>query len=141
MQQGAFHRFMDAQFSSLPTWLDVVPFAAELARDSKPEDVIFVDVYVFPSNRSISLKEINIAQCPAHTDDDGLNSGGGNGSQLAALKKTFPEIKGRMILQDRPHVLKKALEVDGMEVMAHDFLTRQPVKGKPKRTSLEITSL
>lgn len=46
-QQGAFHRFMDAQFSSLPTWLDVVPFSTEMAGDSKPGDVVFVDVYAF----------------------------------------------------------------------------------------------
>lgn len=46
VQQSAFHGFMDAQFSSLPTWLDVVPFATELASNSEPDKVIFIDVYV-----------------------------------------------------------------------------------------------
>ncbi|KAF9695382.1 hypothetical protein EKO04_006678 [Ascochyta lentis] len=97
VQQGAFHRFMEAQFAALPTWLDVVSFDTEVAADVQPEDVVFVDV------------------------------GGGNGSQCAALKKLFPSLPGRIILQDRPAVLSKALQVPGMETMAHDFLTEQPI--------------
>ncbi|EJP67382.1 sterigmatocystin 8-O-methyltransferase precursor, putative [Beauveria bassiana ARSEF 2860] len=100
-QQGAFHRFMEAQFASLPTWLDAVDFASELGGGAGlgyANHVVFVDV------------------------------GGGNGQQIAALKEKFPELKGRAILQDRPEVLEKALEVDGMEKMNYDYLTEQPVK-------------
>ncbi|KAF3010834.1 hypothetical protein E8E13_008765 [Curvularia kusanoi] len=97
VQQGAFHRFMEAQFAMLPTWLDAVSFDTEVAQGVGAEDVVFVDV------------------------------GGGNGSQCAALKKAFPELQGRMILQDRPAVLEKARKVEGMELMAYDFLTEQPV--------------
>ncbi|CAN9271529.1 unnamed protein product [Alternaria alternata] len=79
IQQGAFHRFMEAQFASLPTWLDAISFDSEIAKGVSAEDVVFVDV------------------------------GGGNGSQCAALKKAFPELKGRIILQDRPAVLETAL--------------------------------
>lgn len=100
IQEGAFHRFMEAQFAMLPTWLDAISFDTEVAHDAGPDDVVFVDV------------------------------GGGNGSQCAALKKAFPDLKGRIILQDRAAVLEKALTVDGMELMAHDFLTEQPVHSK-----------
>lgn len=101
VQQRAFHNFMKEQFASLPTWLDVVSFAAEFAQDTtQPDDVVFVDV------------------------------GGGNGSQCAVLKKSLPELKGRIVLQDKPYVLEKALEVEGMEKMPYDFFTEQPVKGK-----------
>lgn len=91
---------MDAQFSSLPTWLDVASELVGNVRVSDAEDVVFVDV------------------------------GGGNGSQLAALKKVFPDLKGRMILQDRPDVLSRAVQVDGMEKMPYDFETEQPVKSE-----------
>ncbi|KAM3450323.1 hypothetical protein MY3296_006211 [Beauveria thailandica] len=99
-QQGAFHRFMEAQFATLPTWLDAVDFASELggADLGSAEHVVFVDV------------------------------GGGNGQQIAALKEKFPGLKGRAILQDRPEVLERALKVDGMEKMSYDYLTEQPVK-------------
>lgn len=99
VQQRAFHNFMKEQFASLPTWLDVVSFATEFAQDSQPDDVVFVDV------------------------------GGGNGSQCAALKRSLPELRGRVVLQDHSYVLEKALEVGGMEKMPHDFFTEQPVKG------------
>lgn len=100
VQQRAFHNFMKEQFASLPTWLDVVPFAAEFAQGSQPDDVVFVDV------------------------------GGGNGSQCAALKRSLPELRGRIVLQDHSYVLEKALEVGGMEKMPYDFFTEQPVKGR-----------
>lgn len=101
VQQRAFHNFMKEQFASLPTWLDVVSFAEEFAKHpTQPDDVVFVDV------------------------------GGGNGSQCAALKKSLPELKGRVVLQDKPNVLEKALEVEGMEKMPYDFFTEQPVKGE-----------
>lgn len=100
VQQRAFHNFMKEQFASLPTWLDVVSFATEFAQDSQPDDVVFVDV------------------------------GGGNGSQCAALRRSLPELRGRVVLQDHSYVLEKALEVKGMEKMPHDFFTEQPVKGR-----------
>jgi hypothetical protein len=106
IQQGAFHRFMEAQFAMLPTWLKAVPFESEIAHDTSADDIVFVDV------------------------------GGGNGSQCAALKKEYPHLQGRIILQDRPAVLESALEVAGMEKMPHDFLTEQPVKSK---TALCVT--
>lgn len=99
VQQGAFHRFMEAQFASLPTWLDAVDFGSEMrAGLFSPEQVAFVDV------------------------------GGGNGQQIAALKAKIPDLQGRLVLQDRPVVLEKALEVEGMEKMSYDYLTEQPVK-------------
>ncbi|OAA64103.1 O-methyltransferase, family 2 [Akanthomyces lecanii RCEF 1005] len=99
VQQGAFHRFMEAQFASLPTWLDAVDFGSEMSAGSfSPEQVAFVDV------------------------------GGGNGQQIAALKAKIPDLQGRLVLQDRPVVLEKALEVEGMEKMSYDYLTEQPVK-------------
>ncbi|KAK7978671.1 hypothetical protein PG988_006161 [Apiospora saccharicola] len=99
VNQAAFHRFMEAQFASLPTWLDVFDFKTELGcGGAGPADVLFVDV------------------------------GGGNGSQCAGLRKAWPDMPGKIILQDKSQVLEKALKVEGMEQMGHDFLTEQPVK-------------
>lgn len=111
VQKDAFHGFMNAQFANLPTWLDVVDFANDMTTGAGPDDVVFVDV------------------------------GGGNGSQLAALKQKCPGIKGRMILQDQAYVLEGALAVEEMERMAYDFLTEQPVKGTepPSRSSPRVT--
>ncbi|OBT79128.1 hypothetical protein VF21_01729 [Pseudogymnoascus sp. 05NY08] len=82
VQGAAFHRFMEAQFASLPTWLDVLPFDSEYAASATPETLIFVDV------------------------------GGGNGQQCVALQKKYPDLQGRIVLQDRPAILEKAITPD-----------------------------
>lgn len=91
---------MAAPPQTQPDWLDVIAFDTEVARDASAEDVVFVHV------------------------------GGGNGSQCAALRKRFPNLRGRIILQDRAEVLETAVQSEGTEKMAHDLLTEQPVKGE-----------
>lgn len=44
VQGAAFHRFMEAQFSLLPAWFDVIAFDVEYAQSAGPETPIFVDV-------------------------------------------------------------------------------------------------
>jgi hypothetical protein len=90
---------MEAQFTMLPTWLSVISFESEYAQSVGSETPIFVDV------------------------------GGGNGQQCVLLKKRFPSLKGRVILQDRPTVLDRAVVGDSIEKMPYDYLTEQPVKG------------
>ncbi|EGX93533.1 O-methyltransferase, putative [Cordyceps militaris CM01] len=107
VQHGAFHRFMEAQFASLPTWLDAVDVAAVM-RPGEPDQVAFVDV------------------------------GGGNGQQIAALKARIPDLQGRVVLQDRPEVLDRALEIEGMEKMSYDYLTEQPIKEPDWQTDARV---
>lgn len=97
---GAFHRFMDAQFSDLPSWLSVVNPESEFFHNLGSREIAFVDV------------------------------GGGNGQQAAALLKSCPKVTGRIIVQDRPDVLAKSPVTDGIEKMAYNYLFEQPVKGE-----------
>lgn len=96
---SAFNQFMTAQREGQPIWLDVFPFEKLLAQDVNPETPLFVDV------------------------------GGGVGHQCAALKARFPQVPGRVILQDQAQILPQALPTPGVEAMGHDFWTPQPVKG------------
>jgi hypothetical protein len=68
-----------------------------------------------------------------HTDDDTVllvDIGGGMGQAVRQIKEMCPNIKGRMILQDRPQVTSVITgEMPGIEVMAYDFFTPQPIKG------------
>lgn len=59
-----------------------------------------------------------------------VNIGGGIGHQCAQFKETFPNIPGRVVLEDMPHSIAKALPTPGVENIAHDFFEPQPVKGK-----------
>jgi demethylsterigmatocystin 6-O-methyltransferase len=99
IQAKAFAGFMQAQFSSLPSWLSVLDFDSEISKDAEPSTFVFVDV------------------------------GGGTGQQCQALCDKFPNMEGKVVLQDRPEVLKKAITGSCVDRMPYDYLTQQPVKG------------
>lgn len=59
-----------------------------------------------------------------------VNIGGGVGHQCVQFKDRYPDIPGRVILQDLPHTIDKALPCKGVEHMACDFYEPQPIIGK-----------
>jgi demethylsterigmatocystin 6-O-methyltransferase len=55
-----------------------------------------------------------------------VDVGGGLGQQCAEFKKKFPNIRGRVILQDLPAVIEETSShglSEGVEAMDHDFYT------------------
>lgn len=65
-----------------------------------------------------------------------VNIGGGIGHQCAELKQRYPDIPGRVVLQDMAHSIAQALPTPGVENMAYDFFEPQPVHGKKIRHNL-----
>jgi hypothetical protein len=59
-----------------------------------------------------------------------VDIGGGRGLAMLELIRGCPELKGEVVLQDRPAVLDDIPEKDipGLTKMAHNFFTEQPVK-------------
>jgi hypothetical protein len=65
-------------------------------------------------------------------DDDAvflIDIAGGRGHDLEGLKQAHPNIRGKLILQDRPEVISLVELSPGLEKMTHDFNTPQPIKG------------
>ncbi|KAF4126002.1 O-methyltransferase [Geosmithia morbida] len=59
-----------------------------------------------------------------------VDVGGGLGHDLNDFKKFYPNHPGKLILQDLEVVLDDVKDIDpSIQVMPHDFLTEQPVKG------------
>lgn len=83
----------------MPTWLSVFP--SELIENAKcgAEGVLFVDM------------------------------GGNIGHQCADFKARYPNVEGRVVLQDLPYAIDMALKTDGVENTVHDIFTPQTVKG------------
>ncbi|KXH50008.1 hypothetical protein CSIM01_07266 [Colletotrichum simmondsii] len=55
---------------------------------------------------------------------------GGLGHDIDEFKKMYPNHPGRLILQDLPVVINDVKGIDtSIELMGHDFLTEQPIKG------------
>ena len=61
-----------------------------------------------------------------------VDIGGASGSQVIDFKAQFPHLPGRSVLQDLfPPKSNELLErSEGLEIMAYDFFTPQPLKGK-----------
>lgn len=94
-----FNEFMATRRKPVLSWLSVYPIEEEAKGLSDPSRALYV------------------------------NLGGGVGHQCAEFKAAFGTIPGRVILQDLPHTIEKALQTEAVENMAHDFFTPQPVKG------------
>lgn len=59
-----------------------------------------------------------------------VDVGGGSGHDVEGLREAFEgQLPGKLVLQERPEIVEIAKVGAGTEVMAHDFLTEQPVKG------------
>lgn len=58
-----------------------------------------------------------------------VDVGGGDGHEIELFIKTFPEKKGRMILQDQPNIVGE-VKSETFEVMGYDFFKPQPIKGE-----------
>jgi demethylsterigmatocystin 6-O-methyltransferase len=101
-----FNEYMAARRQGMATWLSVFP--SELVENAKSdkEDALFVDM------------------------------GGNIGHQCADFKAKYPEVKGRVVLQDLPYAIDMALKTEGVENTVHDIFTRQTVKGIISRSSL-----
>ncbi|KAJ5659270.1 S-adenosyl-L-methionine-dependent methyltransferase [Penicillium longicatenatum] len=60
-----------------------------------------------------------------------VDVGGGLGHDVARFKERFPDIPGRLIVEDLPSVIQniKAPLGEGIEAIGYDIFTEQPVKG------------
>ncbi|KAL8754937.1 MAG: hypothetical protein Q9184_004952 [Pyrenodesmia sp. 2 TL-2023] len=94
--------FMKGRRDGSTSWLEFYPFAERVLAeaDHDSQAVTVVDV------------------------------GGGLGHGLVEIKDKFPDMKGRLVLQDLANTIEQAGDGQGVfEPTAHDFFTPQPVKG------------
>lgn len=102
----SFMGWMAGQRDGLPTFLDVVDFESEFAKGADGSTPIFVDV------------------------------GGSMGHQCIAVRQKYPNLAGRVVLQDLPETIEKVKATplsgfDSIEALEHDFFTPQPLRGAP----------
>jgi hypothetical protein len=60
-----------------------------------------------------------------------IDIGGGLGHDITEFKKKFPELPGKLVVQDLPQVIDDISEPlpDGVEAVKHDMFKPQPIKG------------
>lgn len=96
-----FNSYMTGQREGRQSWLEFFPLTQELVTGFSNEvnAVMFVDV------------------------------GGGYGHEIQEIKKRYPHLPGRMILQDLPDTINQITAAPDTEAMAYNFFTPQLIRG------------
>ncbi|KAI1465560.1 S-adenosyl-L-methionine-dependent methyltransferase [Daldinia caldariorum] len=99
-----FLPYMNIQREGRPAFFDVLDFATKFAQGATGETPLFIDV------------------------------GGSMGAQCVEFRKRYPNLTGRVILQDLPTVIEqvKSKPLSGserIETQPYDFFTPEPIKG------------
>lgn len=90
---------MHVSRTGLPMWFDVFPFDQFIGNGSDKGTILFVDI------------------------------GSALGHQSIALRQRFPNIPGRVVIQDTAQVMGAVQPSHDIEPQIYDFFTPQPVKG------------
>ncbi|KAF7718575.1 Demethylsterigmatocystin 6-O-methyltransferase [Penicillium ucsense] len=100
-QQARFNSYMASRRQGRPTWFDTYPVSRLLnAKQPLDKSVLIVDI------------------------------GGNQGYDLAQFRKAYPHLRGRLVLQDLPDVVKQTpCSEPSIEVVSYSFLDKQPVRG------------
>ncbi len=98
----SFNIFMEGQQEGRGCWVDVYPLKKRLVKDLKDgtEAVFLVDI------------------------------AGGKGHDLRDVKDRIGANQGRLILEDLPEVVADVDDHNGIELIAYDFFTPQPIQGE-----------
>jgi hypothetical protein len=59
-----------------------------------------------------------------------VNIGGSIGHQCKQFKEKYPNLEGRVVLQDLEHSVNNAMQTPGVENIIHNFFDPQPLKGQ-----------
>ncbi|KAL6721636.1 hypothetical protein ACLMJK_000740 [Lecanora helva] len=98
-----FNTFMAGSLETRKDWFRTFPIDEILLKDVRKND-----------SESVLLVDI----------------GGGEGHDIEAFHKNFPEAPGKLILQDLPSTIDNIKSLDPAIIQQkHDFFTKQPVKG------------
>ena len=97
-----FNNFMAGSLETRKDWFSTFPIDEILlngARKDDPDSVLLIDI------------------------------GGGEGHDIDAFHKRFPDAPGKLILQDLPPVIDNIKNLDSAIIrQKHDFFTEQPIK-------------
>lgn len=98
---NVFNSYMTSQRQGRQSWLEFFPLKQELVAGFSNEEnaVMLVDV------------------------------GGGYGHEIQEIKKRYPDLPGRMILQDLPDTINQITAAPNTEAMAYNFFTPQLIRG------------
>ena len=155
-----FHTVSNPAFQALPAFLKETGYQNEpkgtafqkgLATDLEPypwlkqhPDTLGNFQAAMRLNRDTNGVDVMPFDYSVSTKHDGamfVDIGGNTGHQAAEVLSRYPELAGRVMVQDRGEVVKSAPNIEGIKWMEHDFFNVQPVKGEYHRHCYHWRSL
>lgn len=107
---------MAVQREGLPSFLDAVDFEKEFGKGTTDDSTPLI-----------------------------VDMGGGLGHQCVLFRQKYPNLPGRVILQDQPHVIEQirstplpGFEESAVDAQIHDLMMPQPIKGSVPPSSMMI---
>lgn len=84
---------------------------------------------IFPARERLAVS-------PVKTLDEVIvcDVGGGQGHELVKFKERYPDLRGRLVLEDLETSFEGVKLPEGIEMLAHDFFKPQPIQGTYRRT-------
>ena len=100
--KDAFDHWMSSRRAGIKhEWFDIYPIKSQLLAGSTQD------------NESVFLVDV----------------AGGKGHDISSLRTRFPDLPGRLVLQDLPQTFEDLPTLVDIEMMPHDIFTEQPIKG------------
>ena len=101
-QKEAFDNWMASRHAGINReWFEIYPLKSQLFAGSEQD------------NESVFL--VSVA--------------GGNGRDISSLRTRFPDLPGRLVVQDLPQTFENIPPLVDVEMIPQDMFTEQPIKG------------
>ncbi|KJK64105.1 O-methyltransferase [Aspergillus parasiticus SU-1] len=143
-----FHAFSNPAFHALPEFLKETGYQNE-PKGSAFQKALSTDLEPYPwlkqhpdvlknfqaamrltrDANGVDMMPLDESVSSGHDGAMFVDIGGNTGHQAAEVLSKYPELAGRVIVQDRGEVIKCAPDIKGIQWMEHDFFQTQPVKG------------
>ena len=130
-RHNSFFGFAHQTDLNMYEWLQAHPEQMKIFNDFQTANAQMNEGGVRRILESLLVSGDNIGTNTGQDNDKVLfvDVGGGRGEALRKFRRNHPELRGRIIIEDLPKVIEGQEVGDGVEAIAHDFFTPQPITG------------
>ena len=133
-RHNSFFGFAHQTDLNMYEWLQAHPEQMKIFNDFQTANAQFNEGSVQRILESLLVSGDNLGTNAGQSEQDNdkvlfVDVGGGRGEALRKFRRVHPELRGRVIIEDLPMVIEGQEVEEGVEAIAHDFFTPQPVIG------------
>ena len=133
-RHNSFFGFAHKTDLNMYEWLQAHPEQMKIFNDFQTANAQLNEGSVQRILESLLVSGDNLGTNARQSEQDNdkvlfVDVGGGRGEALRMFRRNHPKLRGRVIIEDLPKVIEGQEVEEGVEAIAHDFFTPQPVQG------------